>query len=230
MTTLALDVYGTLIDTAGVTGQLEKIIGDDAAAADFSNLWRQKQLEYTFRYGLMAHYRDFRVCTRQALDYCCAHTHAEISIQQRDDLMAQYLKLPVFDDVIAGLDKLSCAGIKMVAFSNGVAHDLEKLLTHAGIRAFFANVVSVDEVSTFKPNPAVYHHLLKRTATSPADTWLISGNSFDVCGARACCMRAVWLRRNPVTVFDPWEFSADYEATNFAEMAAFFTGERTPAS
>ena len=222
MTTLAFDVYGTLIDTAGVTGALEKWIGDDAPR--FSDRWRQKQLEYTFRYGLMAHYRNFRVCTRQALDYCCAEAKVDLSPAARENLMAGYLTLPAFDDVADGLERLSGAGVKMYAFSNGVPDDLEALLTHAGIRGFFDGVVSVDEVSTFKPNPAVYRHFLKRAGATATESWLISGNGFDICGARAVGMRAVWLRRNPATLFDPWEFAPDREVASFAEMAALFTG------
>ena len=216
MTTLAFDVYGTLIDTAGVTGALEKLVGDEAAK--FSDEWRRKQLEYTFRYGLMGQYRDFRVCTRQALDYCCALMQADLSPRERDDLMAQYLALPAFDDVIDGLESLSQSGVKMYAFSNGMPDDLEALLSHAGIRDYFSGVVSVDEVSTFKPNPVVYRHFLKRAGATAGDSWLISGNGFDVCGARAIGMRAVWMRRNPAMVFDPWEFTPDHEAASFAAM------------
>ena len=94
MTTLAFDVYGTLIDTAGVTNLLGTMIADKAT--NFSNLWRQKQLEYTWRYGLMGEYRNFRVCTRQALDYCCEQLDAPLSEDNRNALMAQYLALPVF--------------------------------------------------------------------------------------------------------------------------------------
>ncbi len=239
MTTLAFDVYGTLIDTAGVTGALEKLLGGgvrgvrggkgtgkDAATAatEFSNHWRAKQLEYTFRYGLMNHYRDFRVCTRQALDYCCASLQADVSPRQREHLMAQYLNLPAFDDVAAGLARLSDAGAKMYAFSNGLPDDLEQLLNHAGIRARFDGVVSVDEVSTFKPNPAVYHHFLSRAGAgaNPQDCWLISGNPFDICGARAVGMQAVWMRRNPAVVFDAWDFAPTHEAASLVELAVLF--------
>lgn len=70
-TTLAFDIYGTLIDTHGVVGALEKTVGN--AAVEFSRTWRDKQLEYTFRRGLMQSYEDFDVCTSQALDYACAY-------------------------------------------------------------------------------------------------------------------------------------------------------------
>ena len=221
MTTLAFDVYGTLIDTAGVTESLRAHVGDDAAA--FADAWRVKQLEYTFRYGLMDCYQNFRECTRQALDFCCASRHAEISDASREELMARYRKLPVFNDVVAGLNRLRETEVKMYAFSNGLRDDLEALLAHAGIRDAFADIVSVDEVATFKPNPIVYRHFLTRADCTADDAWLISGNPFDICGARAVGMHAFWLRRNRNVVFDPWHFVPDRIAENFADIAAVFT-------
>lgn len=220
--TLAFDVYGTLIDTAGVTVELEKHLGGASAAARFSDQWRLKQLEYTFRYGLMGRYRDFRVCTRQALDFCCQALRADLPAAARRRLMEGYLALPAFGDVIAGLEPLSKARVKMLAFSNGHPDDLEQLLDNAGLAAYLHGVVSVHEVRAFKPDPAVYRHFLARAGAAPADTWLISGNPFDICGARAAGMRALWLRRNPGAVFDPWEFTPTAIAADFTEVARRF--------
>jgi len=225
--TPAFDVYGTLIDAAGVTVELEKHLGAGKgghAAAEFSDRWRLKQLEYTFRYGLMGRYRDFRVCTRQALDYCCESLRADLPAAARDRLMECYLELPAFDDVSAGLELLSRARVKMLAFSNGRPDDLEQLLGSAGIDAHLDGVVSVHEVQTFKPDPAVYRHFLARAGSTPRDTWLISGNPFDICGARAAGMHALWLRRQPQAVFDPWEFAPDAVAADLVEVARRFAG------
>ena len=84
--TLAFDVYGTLIDTHGVVAALREIVGERADA--FSRTWRDKQLEYAFRRGLMQKYADFAVCTRQALDYTSASFKTELSDAQRRELLA----------------------------------------------------------------------------------------------------------------------------------------------
>ncbi|MGI9311019.1 MAG: haloacid dehalogenase type II [bacterium] len=220
MKTLAFDVYGTLIDTAGVVGLLRESIGDDAEA--FSSRWRAKQLEYSFRYGLMEQYRDFRVCTRQALEHCCEAMSAPLDASARERLMARYLALPAFDDVRPGLERLARADAQMFAFSNGPAADVAQLLRHAGIDAYFDGVVSADEVKTFKPSPAVYRHFLRRAEVRAPDAWLVSSNPFDVCGARAVGMRAVWVRRDPAAVFDPWAFAPDREAVSFADLGDWF--------
>ena len=200
--TLGFDVYGTLIDTHGVIVQLQTLIGDKATA--FSNTWREKQLEYTFRRGLMGKYETFPVCTKDALDYTCTVYGVSISNEQKQNLLAGYLTLPCFTDVSQGLEELKAAGFRMYAFSNGVSDALETLLTNAGIRDYFLGVVSVDDVQTFKPSPIVYQHFLKVTAASASDAWLISSNPFDVIGAISADMSAAWIQRSGKSIFDPW--------------------------
>jgi 2-haloacid dehalogenase len=79
--TLAFDVYGTLIDTQGVVSKLQELVGDKATS--FSQTWREKQLEYTFRRGLMQNYQNFSVCTSNALDYTCTFYKENLSIRFR---------------------------------------------------------------------------------------------------------------------------------------------------
>lgn len=201
--TLAFDVYGTLIDTNGVIITLQNIVGE--RAAEFSRTWRDKQLEYSFRRGLMRQYRDFAVCTREALDYTCALMQLELGAADRGMLMDAYQVLPVFGDVPDTLKELSGRDYRLVAFSNGKADAVRALLEHAGILSWFDEIVSVDEVASFKPDPAVYQHLLSRCHADPQHTWLISSNPFDILGAAAVGLRTAWLQRSPSVVFDPWE-------------------------
>ncbi|MES2365999.1 MAG: haloacid dehalogenase type II [Pseudomonadota bacterium] len=200
--TLAFDVYGTLIDTHGVITELEKHVANKAR--DFSRIWREKQLEYTFRRGLMQNYENFAVCTRNALDYTCAYFKLELSHQDKETLMGVYKCLPAFDDVETGLALAKNAGFKLFAFSNGSAEAVETLLDHAGISNYFSDVVSTDEMKSYKPNPGVYSHFLRRAGASGADAWLISSNPFDVIGALSAGMRAAWIKRSPEALFDPW--------------------------
>ncbi|MDA8412929.1 MAG: haloacid dehalogenase type II [Desulfobacteraceae bacterium] len=200
--TLAFDVYGTLIDTHGVIIALEKLIGDKAP--EFSRTWREKQLEYSFRRGLMQNYENFAVCTSNALDYTSSYYKVPLSQKDKADLLGEYKVLPAFDDVVEGLARARKAGFRMFAFSNGSAEAVEMLLKHAGIRDYFIGVVSVDEMKSFKPNPGVYCHFLRRAGALGADAWLVSSNPFDVIGAVSSGMRAAWVKRSPDAVFDPW--------------------------
>ena len=199
--TLGFDVYGTLIDTAGVTAALKKFAGDKAVA--FSTLWREKQLEYSFRRGLMQNYVHFGFCTRHALDYTCKALQVYIGESDRAELLEGYKVLPAFADVEEALPLLKNEGFRMFAFSNGKPEDVASLLENSGISSYFADVVSTDEIKSFKPNPAVYAHFLRRSGATGREAWLIYGNPFDVIGALSAVMRAAWVKRFPQALFDP---------------------------
>jgi len=215
--TLAFDVYGTLIDTNGVVVALQEMIGNQAA--EFSRVWREKQLEYTFRRGLMQRYRSFSVCTRDALNFTCAALNIDLGMKDKQRLMDSYGVLPAFSDVVKALDGLKTADYRLYAFSNGKADAVKALLDHAGILDHFIDVISVDEIQTFKPDPAVYFHLLKRCNSAPESSWLISGNAFDVIGAKSAGLKGIWLKRTAAAVFDPWEgFAPDASIPALTEL------------
>ncbi len=218
--TLAFDVYGTLIDTAGVVAALRRLIGD--RAEEFSSAWRSKQLEYSFRRGLMQNYQDFSVCTRQALDWCCTALDVTIATSDKEELLAGYRRLPAFADVPVALPALAKAGYRLFAFSNGKASDVAALLENSGIAGLFADVISTGEISSFKPNPAVYAHFLRRSGATGAGAWMISSNPFDVIGALSAGMRAAWIWRNPGNVFDPWELEPTLTVGSLVDLQQGF--------
>ena len=217
--TLAFDVYGTLIDTHGITTALAQHT-DAETAVRLSHLWRDKQLEYSFRRGLMQHYENFATCTAQALDYACAAQGVTLNAAQKTTLLQAYSKLPAFADAADGLAQLQRNGYKLFAFSNGPAAAVESLLANAGLRGYFADIVSVDEIHTFKPDPAVYAHFLHRSGATATTAWLISSNPFDVLGALAAGLQAAWLQRNPQTLFDPWGPRPTLTINSLAELPA----------
>ena len=217
-TTLAFDVYGTLINTHGVLSLLENMIGDKAK--NFSNTWREKQLEYSFRRGLMQNYVPFSVCTKQALDYACLAHKTPLSDEQKQQLLEQYKILPAFDDVKKGLEQLKAQNYRLFAFSNGAADAVNTLLETAGIIDYFEGVVSADDMKTFKPNPGVYSHFLREANSTGANTWLISSNPFDITGAISHGMRGAWIKRSEDSIFDPWEIQPTTIATDLVDLKA----------
>ena len=220
--TLAFDIYGTLIDTHGVKTSLAGMVGDRAGA--FSNLWREKQLEYSFRRGLMQNYQDFSVCTRDALEYCCKQLGEDLSSEQKQQLLQEYRTLPAFPDVEPCLKQLQVGDYRMYAFSNGAADAVTGLLQHAGIEQYFDGVVSVDDIKSFKPNPAVYAHFLRRSGATSARAWLVSSNPFDVIGAVSAGMSAAWVQRSPQAVFDPWSIEPTITVTSLKQLDSGIAG------
>jgi 2-haloacid dehalogenase len=221
-TTLAFDVYGTLIDTQGVVAAVRDMVGHKAEK--FSLTWRDKQLEYSFRRGLMQKYENFAVCTSDALDYTCTYCKAPLTKEQKNELLGIYHVLPAFEDVKVGLAHLKAAGFRIYAFSNGSEDAVEILLDAAGIRDSFLGVVSVDDLKTFKPNPAVYSYFLRKSGASSSSAWMISGNPFDVIGAISAGMKAAWVKRSPEMVFDPWGIEPTITISSLSDLAEQIAG------
>lgn len=214
--TLAFDVYGTLINTHGLLQQLQMLVGDKAQSV--SNSWREKQLEYSFRRGLMNSYLPFTECTRSALEYACKVHQVVLNDEQKQGLLEAYGKLPAFDDTLVGLQGLDGEQFNCFAFSNGTEAAVRGLLEHAGITALFSDVISVDDLKTFKPNPATYDYFLQRSGGEKSRTWLISSNPFDVIGARHAGLRAVWVQRSAAMIFDDWEVTPDLIVTSLEQI------------
>tara|TARA_B110000211_G_scaffold193708_1_gene221543 strand:+ start:221 stop:892 length:672 start_codon:yes stop_codon:yes gene_type:complete len=215
-TTLAFDICGTLIDTQGISQKLFDIIG--AQATDFAHRWREKQLEYSFRRGLMRRYESFSTCTVQALDYTDRLFATNISITDKQALMDAYKTLPAFTDVTQSLILAQKAGFRLFAFSNGSESAVEQLLQSAGIRSYFEGVISVESLQTFKPNPDVYQYFLDKTNSQPGNSWLVSSNPFDVIGAVSAGMKAAWLQRNAKALFDSWGFTPTVTLKHLSQL------------
>ena len=215
---IGFDIYGTLVDPLEMNEHLRPLVGDDLTDR-FSELWRDKQIEYTFRRALMRRYEDFGVCTRQALVHTANVLGANLADEEQERLIEEYQNLRPFPDVIPGIEALKSKGHTLVAFSNGVEATARTLLDRAGVLEHLHGVISVDDVKTFKPDPEVYHYLARRLGTEPSETWLVSSNPFDVIGAKASGLMAAWIRRKSDTQFDPWEIEPDLVAPDLEALA-----------
>ena len=191
---LAFDMYGTLVDPIRIWKQLEHYTS--VKAPRVAEIWRQKQLEFTFRLTAMERYEDFEQVTRKALDYALAAVGSDLDIQQKDLLIAQYNDLERFADVEPGLQRLKDAGHTMVVFSNGSPFMLTSIMHAAQLQPYFQGFVSVDEVKAFKPSPKVYQHVANRLGRPIGEVRLISANPFDVIGAESAGMQAAWVNRS----------------------------------
>jgi 2-haloacid dehalogenase len=214
---IGIDVYGTLVDPLEMNVHLRPLVG--AAAEKLADLWRTKQLEYTFRRASMGKYENFDVCSRQALMFAFESLQIDLSAANRERLIEQYRSLSAYPDVVSGLQKLKEAGYQAVAFSNGVEATLRNLLQRAKILPHLQGIVSVNDLFTFKPDPRVYFHLAQRLGCPVNHTWLVSSNPFDVIGAKSAGLRAAWIKRKAELVFDPWNIHPDLLARDLNDFA-----------
>jgi 2-haloacid dehalogenase len=221
-TTLAFDVYGTLVDPSGMAKHLTNNLG--AKAADFAAFWREKQLEYSFRRGLMQNYADFSICTSDALNFTCQRFKVAISEERRSELLRLYRHLPRFEDVTPALSSLQTA-FRLFAFSNGKRSEIEAVLSNANIRDFFEGLVTADDVRTFKPNPAVYSYARRATGAWSSPFWLVSSNPWDVIGARSAGLSSAWVQRSEERIYDPWGIEPNVTVRTLIDLPAALRNE-----
>ncbi|WP_293264739.1 haloacid dehalogenase type II [Neptunomonas sp.] len=218
--TIGFDVYGTLVDPVDMGSHLEALIGD--RGKEFGQLWHDKKVEYAFRRGLMEQYENFGVCTHQALRYCMMVFNIDLSEKAQQQLLAEFSNLEAFSDVIPGLISLRKQGHTLAAFSNGPEVAVRALMTTSGILSQLDDVISVDDIKTFKPSPLVYKHLMRKTKSDIDSCWMVSSNPWDVIGAKAAGMKAAWIQRDATKIFDPWDIKPDIVVTDLLELAEQF--------
>ena len=151
---IVFDAYGTLLDIQSVLEEAKLAIGP--AAADVVDLWRTKQLEYSWLRTMMGTYADFEQISRDALTYALATHSATIADHARQRLLDLWFRPRPFPDVPQVLSTLQRAGLTLAILSNGSREMLNLALEHSRLADMFAEVMSVDDVHRFKPDPAVY--------------------------------------------------------------------------
>ncbi|EAW13290.1 haloacid dehalogenase, type II [Aspergillus clavatus NRRL 1] len=200
---VAFDLYGTILSTDSIVEQLKGHFPLPIAQS-LSTSWRRYQLEYTWRLNSMDRYDSFDDITRNSLHQALlehgeAPDHAVVN-----KLLVAYDHLSIFPDVDRTLRQLAALhNTTVVVFSNGTqtmvtnsVHHSPDLSPHKDV---FAGVITVEDVQKFKPAPAAYTHLARKMGKSPqqmADLWLISANPFDIVGARASGLNAIWVDRS----------------------------------
>jgi len=186
------DAYGTLFDPLSVQGRAERIFPGQGEA--LSELWRSRQLEYTWLRSLMNRYADFWQVTQEALIYASRNLGLRCEAPQQEELMHEYLRLEVYPDVAAALQALPSQ--RRAILSNGTPAMLEAVVENAGLNAAFPTLLSVDKVRIYKPSPAVYQLAVEALNLTSSEIGFVSSNYWDVAGACAFGFRAFWLNRS----------------------------------
>jgi 2-haloacid dehalogenase len=214
---LVFDAYGTLFDVHSVTTLAEALA--PGRGTTLSQLWRTKQLEYTWLSSLMATpaspRSDFAAITAQALDYALAALGIDLASDARGSLRDAYLTLSPYADVPATLPLL--APRPRWILSNGTLAMLEPLVRHTGLGAHLDGVLSVDAAGIFKPSPRVYQLAADRLRLPAARIGFVSSNCWDATGAKAFGFTSFWINRAgaPVDRHGP---EPDHVITTLADL------------
>ena len=231
------DAYGTLYDiqsVAAITEETYPGYGDI-----ITQIWRLKQLEYTWLRTLMDRYEDFSVVTRESL----AYTLGLLGLKQDDAafarIMDKYVHLDLYPDAKDALGRMK--GIKLAILSNGSSAMLTDLVRNTGLDQIIDDTISIDSQCAFKPHPKAYTLIESRLGVKPDEVLFVSSNPFDVSGAKSFGLNVAWIERvtpqamaaelkdsrlvQPVSMFkairmqmDPLGFAPDYRIGSLSEL------------
>lgn len=186
------DAYGTLFDYNTAAGRHSAVLGEKAAP--LADLWRLKQLQYTWLRSLMGRYTGFWQVTGEALDFAMG----ELGIEDealRANLMEAYLTLDTYPEVQETLATLRAHGLRTAILSNGESSMLDAAVEAAGIADSLDAVLSVEEVGIYKPHPSVYQLVVDGLGVEAANVSFQSSNAWDANGAAAFGFRVAWCNR-----------------------------------
>lgn len=186
------DAYGTLFDVHAAIGRHRAAAGPDADR--FSEIWRSKQLEYTWTLTLAGRYLDFWTLTERALDFAFAR-FPSVDTALRQKLLEAYWMLEAFPDARAALRQLKARGVSAAILSNGSPKMLTAAVDAAGIGGDLDAVLSVDAIRLYKPRPEVYALVTERFEVAPGEVVFVSSNRWDVMGAASFGFRTAWVNR-----------------------------------
>ena len=186
------DAYGTLFDFNAAAARFEVKLG--GKAAKLSEIWRAKQLQYTWLRSLMDDYADFWTVTGEALDY--ALDAVDINDEEiRSKLLNAYLTLDAYPEVPEMLQTLKSAGVRTAILSNGSPVMLDAAVKAAGLEDLLDATLSVEDVGIFKPHRSVYQLAVGVLGISAERVSFQSSNSWDAAGAAHFGFRVAWCNR-----------------------------------
>lgn len=186
------DAYGTLFDVNSAAAQAKDALGEKCQP--LAELWRAKQLQYTWLSSLAGRHVDFWQLTGEALDFALASLKLD-DPALRERLMGLYLRLGAYPEVGETLTRLKAGGLKLAILSNGSPKMLAAAVENAGIANLLDAVLSVEEVGIYKPHPSVYQLAVDRLRVKPDEICFVSSNAWDAFSAKAFGFRVIWCNR-----------------------------------
>ena len=188
---VVFDAYGTLYDVQSVAAVTEEAF--PGYGEMITQIWRIKQLEYTWLRSLMRRYQDFSVITRDSLAYTLRCLGLKSDPSSFESIMDKYLHLDLYPDAMTALAAFS--NHKLAILSNGSPAMLNALVANSGLDRLLDAIISVDSQKIFKPSPDAYRLIESTLRVPPAEVLFVSSNPWDACGAKAFGLNVAWIER-----------------------------------
>lgn len=188
---VVFDAYGTLYDVQSVAAVTDKAF--PGYGEIITQIWRMKQLEYTWLRSLMRRYEDFSEITRESLAYTLRCLGLKSSPSVFEEIMYKYLHLDLYPDATAALAAMKDR--KLAILSNGSTDMLNALVRNSGLDRVLDATISIDSRKIFKPSPDAYTLIEQNLGVSPSEVLFVSSNPFDACGAKSFGLNVAWIER-----------------------------------
>ena len=188
---VVFDAYGTLYDIQSVAAVTEEVFPGYGDL--ITQIWRIKQLEYSWLRSLMRRYEDFSVITKESLAYTIRVLGLEHDAANFARIMDKYLHLDLYPDALAALPALK--GKKLAILSNGSRDMLNALVKNTGLDRVLDATISIDQQRVFKPAPEAYTLIETRLGVRPDEVLFVSSNPWDACGAKGFGLNVAWIER-----------------------------------
>jgi 2-haloacid dehalogenase len=188
---VVFDAYGTLYDiqsVAAITNEAFPGYGEM-----ITQIWRLKQLEYTWHRSLMRRYEDFSVVTRDSLVYTLRTLGLKHDTKVFERIMDKYAQLDLYPDARQALADLK--DYKLAILSNGSTDMLTTLVRNTGLDKVLHATISIDSKRIFKPSPEAYSLVEARLGIAPAEILFVSSNPWDAIGAKSVGFNTAWIER-----------------------------------
>jgi 2-haloacid dehalogenase len=215
---VVFDAYGTLLDFASAAERAGDELGERWRA--LADLWRRKQLEYTWLRSLMRRHVDFWQVTGESLDFALQSLGIHDPVL-RKRLMDLYLQLDAYPDARGSLLALREQGLRLAVLSNGSTGMLDAGIRNSRLDDLLDVVMSVEEVGIYKPSPEVYGMAARQLDLLPGEIGFVSANSWDAHGASAFGFRVAWCNRSGQPP-DRLPGAPEVEVRSLSDLPAFF--------
>jgi 2-haloacid dehalogenase len=191
---LIFDAYGTLYDVHSVQAKTEELCPGKGDL--ITQIWRLKQLDYTWLQTSLQDYRDFTFLTQASLEFALRAAGIEPNEKIAKPLLEKYRDLDPYPEAKEALRALRRrGGLKLAILSNGSTAMLTALVKNSGLDAFLDATISVDGARKFKPHPDCYALVEKTVGLKKDEVMFVSSNSFDVTGAKHFGFKVAWIKR-----------------------------------
>jgi 2-haloacid dehalogenase len=212
---LAFDYYGTIADKQALAAEIDARF--PAKGAAFAKLWFAQTQRYCFQMGMMGRHIPWSELTKAAFKFATAEMDMDVADDVRDQWIEADTRLPVYSEVPQALPRLA-AKFDLYVLSMGSPWMIEQSQAKAGITAHFKGIISTEPHKLYKPGKAAYELGAREIGVNSDEVAFVSGNSFDVIGARNYGYPTIWVRRYGQPL-DDLGLTPDMEVTDLLEMA-----------